>query len=60
MIYYRLWLIFLGPKTDTLFLLFSEDFQIRVSDSSRLIVNGNGISFYENLSLDVDNQKEIN
>ena len=34
MIYYRLWLIFFHPKIDTLLVLpFSEDFQIRVSDS---------------------------
>ena len=33
MIYYRLWFILLHLKIDTLFLPFSEDFQIRVSYS---------------------------
>ena len=62
MIYYRLWLIFLYPKINTLFLPFSEDFQIRVSDS-RLDISANSERkwnhlIYQNLSLGVDNQKE--
>ena len=40
MIYYRLWLTFLHPTTDTLFLALFEDFQIKVSDS-RLDISTN-------------------
>ena len=34
MIYYKLWLIFLDPKIDTLFFALFEDFQVEVSDST--------------------------
>ena len=61
MICYRLWLIILQPKIDTLFSALFEDFQMGVIQDlvSRLIVNENGISVYQNLSLGVDNQKQI-
>ena len=53
--------IFLHPKIDTLFFALFWDCQIRVSDSKldiSITVNENGTSIYENLSLDVDNQKQ--
>ena len=58
MIYYRLWLIFLHPEIDTLFLPFSDDFksEFLIKDLISLIVNKNGISIYQNISSGVDKQ----
>ena len=55
------------PEIDRLFFALFADIQIGVSDSrpgiqdliSRLIVNQNEISRYQNLSLGVDNQKQV-
>ena len=50
------------PEIDTLFFALFADIQMGVSDSrldSRLIVNQNEISIYQNLRLGVDNQKQI-
>ena len=61
MIYYRLWLIVLHPKTNTLFFdLFHFKSEFLIQDLiSQLIVNEHGISTHQNLSLGVDNQKQI-
>ena len=61
MIYNRLWLILLHTKIDTLFLPFSKDFQIGVSDS-RVDTSTNSErkwNIYMSISLGVDDQKEI-
>ena len=58
----RLWLTSLHTKIDTLFLPFlrilKSEFLIQ-NLISRLIVNKNGIPIYRNLSLSVDNQKQV-
>ena len=63
MTYYRFWLIFLHPKIDALFFctflrIFKSEFLIQ-DLISRLTVKENGIFIYQNLSLGVDNQKQI-
>ena len=63
MLYYRLQLIFLHPKIYTLFFfpflkIFKLEFLIQ-DLISQVIVNENEIPIYQNLSLGVDNQKQI-
>ena len=57
---YNLWLIFLHLEINTLVLPFSRSFKLEflIQDLiSRLIVNENEISVFQNLILDVANKK---
>ena len=61
MTYYRLWFIILHPKLIPYFPFF-EDFksEFLIQDLiSQLIINENGISICQNLSLGVENQKQM-
>ena len=54
--------MFCHPKIDTFFLPFLKNFksEFLVQDViSRLIVDVNGISIYQNIGLSTDNQKQI-